>query len=96
MELFKITEQVEAMYGGADRTVRTEIVLLYFASVQVSFFVLNTIQLYEPRSIKSKGGFYTHVVFNSTYQVLTKFHKVCTKSLFSFRYKEESENTQYL
>ena len=31
------------------------------------------IQLYELHSIKPKGGFYMHVVFNSAYQVLTKF-----------------------
>ena len=59
----------------ANRTVQTEIVSLLFTSVQVLFFVLNTFQQYELRSIKPKGGFYTHVVFNSTYQVLTKFHK---------------------
>ena len=73
------------MYGGAssqavlkvaNRTVQTEIVSLLFTSVQVLFFVLNTFQQYELRSNKKpKGGFYTHVVFNSTYQVLTKFHK---------------------
>ena len=43
------------------------------------------IQLYELHSIKPNGGFYMHVVFNSAYQVLTKFHKVCAKSFFSFR-----------
>ena len=31
------------------------------------------IQLYELCSIKPKGGFYMHVVFNSAYKVLTKF-----------------------
>ena len=39
---------------------------------------------YELHTIKPKGGFYRHEVFNSTYQVLTKFHKVCVKSLFCF------------
>ena len=29
--------------------------------------------------------------FNSTYQVLTKFHKVCTKSLFCFRKKKDQK-----
>ena len=43
------------------------------------------IQLYELHSIKPNGGFYMHVVFNSAYQVLTKFHKVCAKNFFSFR-----------
>ena len=37
--------------------------LLLYTSVQVLFFVLNTIQLYELCTIKPKGGFYTHVVF---------------------------------
>ena len=41
-------------------------------------------QLYELCIIKPKGGFYRHVVFRSAYQVLTKFHKVCIKSLFCF------------
>ena len=59
----------------ANRTVRTYIVYLLLFSVQVLFFVLNAIQLYELCAIKPKGGFYTHVVFNLTYQVLTKFHK---------------------
>ena len=44
-------------------------------------------QLYELCIIKPKGGFYRHVVFRSAYQVLTKFHKVCTRSLFCFRKK---------
>ena len=30
---------------------------------------------YELRTIKPKGGFYRQEVFNSTYQVLTKFQK---------------------
>ena len=68
----------------ANQTVRTSTVYLLFASVQVFFFVLNAIQLYEQCTIKPKGGFYSHAVFNSTFQVLTKFHKVCTKSLFCF------------
>ena len=68
----------------ANWTVRTSTVYLLFAAVQVFFFVLNAIQLYEQCTIKPKGGFYSHVVFNSTFQVLTKFHKVCTKSLFCF------------
>ena len=45
---------------------------------------MNAIPLYELRTIKPKRRFYTHVVFNSTYQVLTKFLKVWTKSLFVF------------
>ena len=75
-----VERQVRLFWKVANRTVRTESLLLLFTSVQVLFFVLNTIQLYnELRSIKPKGGFYTHVVFNWTYQVLTKFHKVRAK-----------------
>ena len=44
-------------------------------------------KLYELCTIKPKGGFYSHEVLNSIYQVLTKFHKVCTKSLFCFQKK---------
>ena len=44
-------------------------------------------QLYELCIIKPKGGFCRHVVFRSAYQVLTKFHKVCTRSLFCFQKK---------
>ena len=82
--LVKITEQVEAMYGGAvcratrqavskscqpNCTNRNRVTVVY-TSVEALFFVLNTIQLYELRTIKPKGGFYTHVVFSSTYRRL--------------------------
>ena len=59
------------------------------------FFVLNTIQLYELRTVKLKGGFYTHVVFDSTYLVLTKYHRVYTKRLFPFG-KKNLKNALYL
>ena len=36
-----------------------------------------------------------HEGFNSTYQVLTKFHKVCPKVYFAFG-KKDQKNTQYL
>ena len=59
-----VERQVRLFWKVANRTVRTESLLQLFTSVQVLFFVLNTIQLYnELRSIKPKGGFYTHVVF---------------------------------
>ena len=78
-------EQLAKQFGKvANQTVQTEIILLLFTLVQVLFFALNTIQQYELRSFKPKGGFNTHVVFNSTYQVLKKFHKVFTKTFFSF------------
>ena len=79
MEL-SVKRLAKQFWKVADRSVRTDIVLLLFTSVQVLFFVLNTIQLYELRSFKPKVGFYTHVVFNSTYQKLTKFHKVLYKT----------------
>ena len=75
---------------------RTEIVYGWlFTSVLVLFVVLDAIQVHELSTIKLKVGSYSPLVFNSTCQVLTKFHKVCTKSLFSFR-KKGSENTYYL
>ena len=45
-----------------------------------SCFLFWTLFSYNGLStVKQKGGFYTHVVFNSTYQVLTKFYKVLVK-----------------
>ena len=64
-----------------------------FTSVLDLFVVLNAIQLYELCTIKPKGGYYSHEVLNSTYQVLTKFHKVCTKSLFCFRKKGSEKHS---
>ena len=46
----------------ANRTVRKYIVDLLLISVQVLFFFLKAIQLYELCAIKPKGGFYKHVV----------------------------------
>ena len=72
----------------------TEIVYLLVTSVQVLFFILNAIQLYELCAIKLKGGFFTSVVFSSTYAALTKstkfVHKACV-----FR-KKDQKNTQHL
>ena len=53
------------------------IVLLLFSSVQVLFFDLNTIQLHELTTFNQsiKGGFYMHVVFNSTYKVSQSLYK---------------------
>ena len=77
-----------------NRSVRTEIVYGWlFTSVLDLFVVLNAIQLYELCTIKLKGGYYSHEVLNSTYQVLTKFHKVCTKSLFCFRKKGSEKHS---
>ena len=77
-----------------NRSVRTEIVYGWlFTSVLDLFVVLNAIQLYELCTIKPKGGYYSHEVLNSTYQVLTKFHKVCTKSLFCFRKKGSEKHS---
>ena len=40
-----------------------------------------------------KVGYIKHEVLNSTYQVLTKLHKVCTKSLFCFRKKGSEKHS---
>ena len=79
-----------------NRSVRREIVYgwLFTSVLDLDLFVvLNAIQLYELCTIKPKGGCYSHGVLNSTYQVLTKFHKVCTKSLFCFRKKESEKHS---
>ena len=44
---------------------------------------------YELCTINPTGGFSRHEVFNSTYQVLTKFHKVCIKVCFAFGKKDQ-------
>ena len=62
-------------------------------SVLVLFVVLYPIQLYELCTIKPEGRFYGHEVFNSTYQVLAKFQKVCTKSLFCFGKKGSEKHS---
>ena len=79
-----------------NRSVRAEIVYgwLFTSVLDLDLFVvLNAIQLYELCTIKPKGGYYSHEVLNSTYQVLTKFHKVCTKSLFCFRKKGSEKHS---
>ena len=64
----------------ANRTVRKYIVDLLLISVQVLFFVLNAIQLYELCAIKPKGGFYKHVVFRLRW-LDTVFQGQCLPSL---------------
>ena len=60
-------------------------VYMLFTSVQVLYFFLNAIELYELCTIKPKGWFYTPVVF------LPGTYKVC----FAFG-KKDQENTLYL
>ena len=66
-----------------------------FTSFLVLFVVLNDIQFFELCTIKLKGGFSRHEVFNSTSRYLQSSIKFVQKVCFAFG-KKDQKNTQYL